>query len=143
MLGFMPRAILFGPLLAGLVGLAAIPSSAASPGIGKIAYAVFNDGLYTVNPDGSDVARLRSGPVSDPRWSPEGSRIAFTEYTGTVGEFRLVGRASRTGSAGDAAPTTFTRSTARTSSSREPARTASLLGTSTETSSAAAPARTS
>ena len=90
MLGLVPRVIVLGALLAGLVGLAAIPSSAALPGSGKIAYAVFNDGLYTVSPDGSDVARLRSGPVSDPRWSPDGSKVAFTEYTGTVGEFRLV-----------------------------------------------------
>src|SRR5690349_10145522 len=90
MLGLVPRATVFGALLVGLVGLAAIPSSAALPGSGKIAYTVLNDGLYTVNPDGSEVARLQSGPVSDARWSPDGSKIAFTEYTGTVGEFRLV-----------------------------------------------------
>jgi Tol biopolymer transport system component len=78
-------------LLAALVaGLAAVPSSAALPGSGKIAYAAFNDGLYTVRPDGTGLALLRAGPVSDPRWSPDGSKVAFTEYTGTVGEFRLV-----------------------------------------------------
>jgi Tol biopolymer transport system component len=69
------------------VALAAlVPASTASaayPGAnGKIAF--MGDGvggyeIYTVNPDGSDLANITnySQPDYDPRWSPDGTKIAF------------------------------------------------------------------
>ncbi|HEY9401497.1 MAG TPA: DUF4214 domain-containing protein [Pyrinomonadaceae bacterium] len=49
---------------------------------GRIAYDSNRDGnheIYTVNPDGSGVARLTIDPAGDflPVWSPDGTRIAF------------------------------------------------------------------
>jgi len=90
MLGLVPRAVVLGALLAGLVGVAAIPSSAALPGSGAIAYAAYSGGLYTIDPDGGLPALLRAGVDANPRWSPDGSKLVFTEYAGNAAEFRLI-----------------------------------------------------
>ncbi len=80
----MPRLVLLGAICGALV--AALPS-AAQVGSGKIAYATDSGGIYTVNPDGSGRTLFRSGGYQ-PRWSPDGSRLAFVASGGT--ENRLV-----------------------------------------------------
>ena len=88
MVNVVPRLI---PALVGLLALVTTVPSAAEVGSGKIAFVRDGGGIYTVSPDGSGLALLRSGNVGDPRWSPDGSRIAFTEPSlGTPGEFRLL-----------------------------------------------------
>jgi TolB protein len=85
----MTRSILLS-VFAGM--LLALPSGAASVGSGRIAYETESGGLYTVNATGSGLENLRTGGsirFSWPRWSPDGSRIAFTEYSGTPGQFHL------------------------------------------------------
>jgi Tol biopolymer transport system component len=65
-------------------------SSAAQIGSGKIAF-VTQDGLYTVNPDGTGRTLLQ-GPafgLSSARWSPDGSRIAFLDFH-AVEDWRLM-----------------------------------------------------
>ena len=71
-----------GVLAAGLFAVVG-PADAVFPGFnGKIAFVSQRDGnqeIYTVNPDGSGLARLTNNPAFDnsPQWSPDGSRIAF------------------------------------------------------------------
>jgi Tol biopolymer transport system component len=73
-------------LVLGLVAmLFAVPSSAALPGSGKIAFARDGDGIYTISPDGSDLTLFRAGSFSSPRWSPDGLRVANTGPPGTSG----------------------------------------------------------
>jgi WD40-like Beta Propeller Repeat len=68
------------PALAGLVALVAAVPSAAQVGSGRIAYATDGTGIYTLAADGSDPVTLKSDNARTPRWSPDGSRIAFIEY---------------------------------------------------------------
>jgi Tol biopolymer transport system component len=82
----VPRLI---PVLVGLVALITAVPSSALPGSGKIAYARDGGGIVTLDSDGTNVL-LRQGLAESPRWSPDGSRLAFTEYTGTPGAFRLL-----------------------------------------------------
>jgi WD40-like Beta Propeller Repeat len=67
-------------ICAGLcIGLAA-PAHASFPGKnGKIAF-VRGDDIWTVNPDGTGRTQITSGPArdSEPHWSPDGTRIAFS-----------------------------------------------------------------
>ena len=58
---------------------------------GKIAFARGTQdsylGIYTMNPDGSDLRRLTSGDDIEPAWSADGAQIAFTRFYGaTQGE---------------------------------------------------------
>ena len=75
----MPRLI---PVLVGLVALVTAVPSAAQVGSGRIAYATDGSGMYTVAADGSQPVLLKSGNARQPRWSPDGSQIAFIDYTG-------------------------------------------------------------
>jgi Tol biopolymer transport system component len=67
------------PALAGLVALTAAVPSAAQVGSGRIAYATEFASIYTVAADGSDPVMLKSN-ARVPRWSPDGSKLAFVEY---------------------------------------------------------------
>ena len=73
----MPRSALPLALIAALV--VAVPS-AAHVGSGRIAYATNGSGMYTVAADGSQPVLLKSGNARLPRWSPDGSQIAFIQY---------------------------------------------------------------
>jgi len=68
------------PALVGLVALMAAVPSAAQVGSGRIVYATDGTGIYTVAADGSDPVTLKSENARVPRWSPDGSKIAFVDY---------------------------------------------------------------
>jgi Tol biopolymer transport system component len=76
-------------LLAGIALLPGpAPARATAPGPnGRITFTRYNpavdDGaIYTANPDGTDVIEIYPGPAEAPRWSPDGSRLAFACYQG-------------------------------------------------------------
>ena len=72
----MRRTILVLVLAAGVLGVAAPAHGITFPGEnGRIAYNC-GENVCTVNPDGSGTMNL--GPGIRPRWSPDGSQIAFT-----------------------------------------------------------------
>lgn len=56
----------------------------------RLAYAK-SDGLHVVNTDGSDDRLVTAGTVTQPAWSPDGTQIAFIQYT-SFGHSRLVVR---------------------------------------------------
>src|SRR5438067_13456369 len=83
-------------LLASLVALAAtIPARAAFPGAnGRLVYVLSGGGLtntnvFTSNPDGSGQMQLTNGTMSieEPRWRPDGQKIAFHTYRNQQGAF--------------------------------------------------------
>jgi len=72
-------------LILALVGLAALVMAlpaASQVGSGRIAYATDYGGIHTVRADGSGAVLLRPGSARLPRWSPDGSQVAFIEYVG-------------------------------------------------------------
>src|SRR5450755_5050449 len=77
--------VLTSPLLAvSITDTRLLTDPAISPN--EIAFAYAND-LWVANPDGSNVRRLTSHPgvESGPRFSPDGSMIAFTgQYEGNT-----------------------------------------------------------
>jgi hypothetical protein len=80
MVGDVLRLTAIAVLLAGLV--LAVPS-AAQVGGGKILFTAA-DGVYTVNPDGSELAQVhgpcpRGNGCWSPAWSPDGSQFAFLD----------------------------------------------------------------
>jgi Tol biopolymer transport system component len=70
------------PVLVALGALMAAVPSAAQVGSGRIAYATDGTGIYTVAADGGDPVTLKSDNARLPRWSPDGSKLAFIEYVG-------------------------------------------------------------
>ena len=83
----MPRLI---PALVGLAALVTAVPSAAQVGSGRIAYATNGSGMYTVAADGSAPVLLKAGNVHLPRWSPDGSRVAFIEFPGIGVQLRVM-----------------------------------------------------
>ena len=82
----MPKLIVLG-LIASFVAVAAVATAMSAGGKvpgqnGRIAFALFDSALdatvtYSANPDGSRVKRLfAAGPSGEPRWSPNGSKVA-------------------------------------------------------------------
>ncbi len=89
-----PARLLLASLLVGLLFASALSISYATGGrqvksanhtpepTGKLAFASERDGdyeIYSINPDGSGLARLTTNPAADrePVWSPDGSKLAF------------------------------------------------------------------
>jgi Tol biopolymer transport system component len=73
----------FACVLLGAAFLATPPASASFPGEnGKIAFARNGD-IWTIEPNGSGLTQITSGPDvdSEPKWSPGGSAIVFTRQT--------------------------------------------------------------
>jgi len=73
-------------VLAAVLGVLAVPTyaQAAFPGVnGAIAFVRGGD-IWTVNPDGSGMMQVTSGPEDDsgPAWSADGSTIAFSRADG-------------------------------------------------------------
>jgi Tol biopolymer transport system component len=76
--------------LAALIGLVAVLPSAAHSGSGKIAFRG-SAGIYTVDADGNGSTLLRAGTsLTQPRWSPDGTVLAFTALSGDPDQVRLL-----------------------------------------------------
>ena len=69
------------PALVALAALTAAVPSAAQVGSGRIAFATEGTGIYTVAADGSDQVTLKSDNARLPRWSPDGSKLAFIDLS--------------------------------------------------------------
>jgi TolB protein len=93
----MRRTIRLGTALGLLVAIGAVVSGTASGTFagdnGRIAFTMRTEtddfDVYTMNPDGTGVFRVTTDPGRDinPRWSPDGSRIAISSNRG--GEFDI------------------------------------------------------
>jgi Tol biopolymer transport system component len=73
-------------VIAAVLGLLTVPAYAQAtfPGLnGAIAFVSGGD-IWTVNPDGSGMTQVTSGPEDDggPAWSADGSTIAFSRADG-------------------------------------------------------------
>jgi hypothetical protein len=75
-----------GLLVVMLMVVEARPAAATFPGPnGKIAYAILNSGIYTINPGGGGKSKVTDTLVSGdakPSYSPNGKRIAYSDYDG-------------------------------------------------------------
>ena len=77
----MRRAFLLGiALAAGLLAVESQPSASA-----RSARSVWNGDIYVVNADGTGRTRLTRDPAEEfsPSWSPDGTRVAFSRFTGS------------------------------------------------------------
>src|SRR5215217_3746856 len=73
-----------GLLVVMLMVVEARPAAATFPGPnGKIAYAILNSGIYTINPGGGGKTKVTNNNTHDfyPAYSPDGEKIAYTEYS--------------------------------------------------------------
>jgi Tol biopolymer transport system component len=80
----MRRAVLVGTAAA-LALLAAGPLSASGRGVVQATRSVWNGDIYVVNADGTGRTRLTDDPAEEfaPAWSPDGTKIAFSRFTGS------------------------------------------------------------
>jgi Tol biopolymer transport system component len=75
-----------GLLVVMLLVVEARPAEATFPGKnGRIAYSVLDSGIYTINPGGGGKTKVIALPLSGdakPSYSPNGKRIAYSDYDG-------------------------------------------------------------
>lgn len=84
---WLRRTVVLTATLSLLAALALAPGARAASGTGTIVYAG-SDGIYTVAGNGGSPQRVWAAPggkvASEPRWSPDGSQIAFIGADGNV-----------------------------------------------------------
>jgi Tol biopolymer transport system component len=69
---------LIAAMVVGLVAVGSRPFSGPTVVNGRIAFAPANgDGIWVMDPEGTNATQLVDGTVSSPRWSPDGTRLAF------------------------------------------------------------------
>lgn len=74
--------------LVGAVASASVSEASPQIGAGRIAFAS-GAGIFTLNPDGSALTLFRANG-RQPRWSPDGARLAFTQYNGGSTELFVI-----------------------------------------------------
>jgi Tol biopolymer transport system component len=72
-----------------------LPGSVLAGGTGRIVFESDRDGnfeIYSMNADGTDLARLTTDPESDttPSWTADGQRIAFTSFRDGNGQIYVM-----------------------------------------------------
>ena len=65
----------------------AIPAGPTESARGLIVFSSYTQGILVINADGTGMTQLATGDVTEPAWSPDGSKIVFV-HGSTIGEIR-------------------------------------------------------